>query len=204
MFGVTGQIMMGCERRTRGSMLGWSVAWLAGHCLGGVAIGALLGAVGARIPENWRTPLGAALAAVTLLWAATELGWMPLKMPQWQRQVQRRWILLLPPPLAALGFGLQLGSAVMTRITSMTVYALMSCVLLSGSPAAGAGWMAVFGLARAAIPLVAAPKLGSPKAALACAMRFDRRGWLARRAGAAVLVATAGALGWTYGRLLLG
>jgi sulfite exporter TauE/SafE len=206
MFGVTGQIMMGWRQQSKslaGHWFGWSLTWLSGHILGGAALGALLGYAGSRVPAHSRAPMGAGLAAMSLLWAAAELGWLALPMPQVQRQVQRPWILRLPPLLTALGFGVQLGSAVMTRITSMTIYALLCCAVLSGSASAGALWMGIFGLARAVIPLFVSLRLDSPRAALACAVRFAGFEPRARLAGAAVLLIAAGALGWTYGRQLL-
>ncbi len=206
MFGVTGQIMMGWRQQSKslaGRWLGWSLSWVFGHLLGGAALGAMLGYAGSYVPARFRIPMGAGLAAMSLLWAVAELGWLALPMPQLQRQVQRPWILRLPPLLTALGFGVQLGSAVMTRITSMTTYALLCCAVLSGSAAAGALWMGLFGLARAVIPLFVSLRLDSPRAALTCAVHFAGFEARARLAAAGVLLIAAGALGWTYGRQLL-
>jgi hypothetical protein len=148
----------------------WAALWVVGHGLGGAATGAALGALGGAL---WAPapPAGAAVLGLACLgWALAEFRWLRLPMPCWARQVPRGWMGRLPWGVVAVGYGLQLGSGVMTRIKVATTYAVLGCALLTGSPLWGAAVVAVFGLARSLPPGLSGPWLTSPAGAL----RFSR------------------------------
>src|ERR1019366_3100554 len=85
----------------------WSVLCLIGHGIGGVAVGAALGSVGGWLsPPPW---MAAVLGIACVFWAFQEVRLIPNGLPQWHRQVQRRWVGRLPWMLVALGYGVQLG-----------------------------------------------------------------------------------------------
>jgi hypothetical protein len=180
MFGVTGQRVF----NLRGdNVSGWSfvrsyllssVAWAGGHVAGGLAVGAALGWLGARLPLTETVLPLILLVTACLLGALHELRFIRLPMPQIPRQVPRSWLVRHPWNLAAIGFGMQLGSAVATRITNASTYVALGCALFSGSPLSGALILAAFGAVRSVPPLIFGPASASPTQALNFAVVFNR------------------------------
>src|SRR3954471_7191574 len=150
MFGVSGlrifQLTVasgqGWRPLVRLHYLSWTCCWLAGHVAGGMLIGGLLGTLGAR---RWAGAAGLGLLGLACLAGAVrELALVRVALPCWQRQVNRGWMWRLPWDLVALGYGLQLGSGVVTRIKLATTYAALGTACLSGSPVRGGLIMGVF------------------------------------------------------------
>src|SRR5205823_6188804 len=115
-----------------------AACWVAGHAAGGVACGAVLGLAGAALPAGAASQGFALLAIACFAWSLRQFQLLDFPMPQWRRQVTREWMLRLPWDVVALGYGFQLGSAVATRITVSTTYAVLGSALFTGSPIEGA------------------------------------------------------------------
>lgn len=141
----------------------WSVtavAYLVGSVVGGTAIGALLGAVSVGVRAV--VPLPAALLLLAVAAAAgvlADAGRLPL--PSWHRQVDEGWLTTYRGWVYGAGFGLQLGAAVLTIVTSAATYVVLAAAALSGSVAAGAAIGATFGFVRA-LPLFAFARVRTP------------------------------------------
>lgn len=182
MFGVTGMEYERLSHKKQNKFilnpyLGygiWSVFWLTGHILGGAAIGMILGGIGSFFPF-WLQSIGVVILALNcLVWALHQLQFIRLPMPQIYRQVAQTWMRWMPFNFVALGYGLQLGCGVATRIKITTTYALFFSALLSGSIIWGGLIMAAFGLVRGILPLCVGPFVASPQKSFAMALAFDR------------------------------
>jgi sulfite exporter TauE/SafE len=182
---------------------GWVLLWALGHLAGGAAVGAALGALGGLVWSPAPQSVLAVFSLACLAWALREFGGLRLPMPCWQRQVQRDWMCRLPWGVVALGYGLQLGSGVLTRIKTATTYAALACALLTGSPLWGGVVMATFGLCRALLPGLLGPWLTSPVEALHFSRTVDRYEPTVRRLNALVLLAAAVLLAAQTGESLL-
>jgi hypothetical protein len=178
--------------------------WIVGHAAGGAVIGALLGWAGSHLsgPAQW-AGLGA-LCLLCLIWALAELRLVSVPMPQWRRQVPRTWLGRLPWDIVALGYGVQLGSGIATRIKVTTIYAALACALLAGSASAGAAVMAVFGIIRALPALLAGPAVASPERSRRMAARVDAYAAAVTGVNAAALIGAGIALSWTLWSALPG
>jgi cytochrome c biogenesis protein CcdA len=175
MFGVSG-LRIDQSRRAGSSQWGiavayavWSAIWIGGHLAGGAVTGSVLGAVGHWIPLS---PAMAPwiLAAILALGGLHHLGIFHLPMPQLHRQVPRRWM-GWPPAWMAIGYGVQLGSAVSTRITNFATYAALAAAFLTRSPVQGAIAMMIFAFARALPAIFTGPIANSPQRSFALAFR---------------------------------
>ncbi|HSS10068.1 MAG TPA: hypothetical protein VLL25_09295, partial [Acidimicrobiales bacterium] len=143
--------------RARHNRWGLTVtAYVAGSVLAGVAVGILLGGLGAvfSLPAAAKAALLAVGALASIL---ADAGVIPL--PTLHRQVNEDWLNRYRGWVYGGGFGVQLGAGVATIVTSATVYLTLVGELLVGSAALGALIGATFGLVRAA-PLVI---LGRPR-----------------------------------------
>jgi cytochrome c biogenesis protein CcdA len=175
MFGVSG-LRIDQLRRTGTSRLGvaagyaaWSAIWIAAHLAGGALLGSVLGAVGSFVPLS----PGVApwiLVLVLAMGGLHHLGLVRLPMPQLHRQVARHWM-QWPLAWTALGYGVQLGSAVSTRITNFATYAALLASFLARSPAHGAMTMMMFAFARALPAVFTGPVAHSPQRSFALAFR---------------------------------
>jgi hypothetical protein len=87
------------------------------------------------------------------------------------------------------GFGLQLGTGVVTIVTGSITYVVWACAALSGSPAAGAFVGLTFGLVRA-LPLLLVHDVHDPSA-LRRFMGALERGFTPVRVAALAAQATA-------------
>lgn len=199
MFGVSGlryRLLLppgsagGASRRAAIGYGLWSLCWVTGHVAGGGLLGAALGWLGAGLSPGGRLVGVAVLSAGCLAGGLHQLGLIRLPMPQLHRQVPRTWTLRIPWGLVALGYGLQLGCGVATRIRVATTYVVLGCALLSGSAAAGALILGAFGAARSLLPVALGPRFACPRGALSFTLKFDtHEGRVGTLNGAALLAA---------------
>jgi hypothetical protein len=125
-----------------------------GAAAGGAALGGLLGAAGAPLPDG-RVALVVALG-IALAGAADEGGVGGLRIPTVHRQVDEGWLDRYRGWVYGVGYGFQLGLGVTTVVTTSAVYLTWALALLSGSGPAGALVGLVFGLTRGLAPLTTA------------------------------------------------
>lgn len=169
----------------------WAVtttAYAAGCLLGGATTGAVLGAVGAALPDLPVLPLA---ALVCLLAVAIDLA--PVRVPSGRRQVDEDWLSRYRGWVYGVGYGYQLGLGVVTVVTSAATYALLALAVLTQSATAGLLLGAVFGLARA-VPALLLRRATSPGHLRHLAAQLERQAPLAGRATAGVLAAGAAVL----------
>lgn len=184
MFGVSGlryQQLMGRSRtgtrrlRARLAIALWAVCWVTGHVAGGLFLGAALGLLGLLIPAGARPAALGGMVVLCLAAALHQLKLFRLPLPQLHRQVPRTWLAWWPGEMVALGYGLQLGCGVATRIKVASTYVVLGCALLSGSATAGALLLGLFGGARSVLPVLLAPQAASPRSSLLLALSFDEQ-----------------------------
>ncbi len=139
-----------------------TTAYVLGSMLGGAAVGTLAGTLGLLLPlESARVApaalvlLAAAAAAAVLV----EAGLLP-PLPTVRRQVDEDWLHRYRGWVYGVGFGVQLGFALATIVTSPTVYLTVALAAFTGTPAAGATVGVAFGLARA-VPVLAMRRVTS-------------------------------------------
>ena len=164
-------------------------AYVVASTIGGVAMGALLGTVGALLSLDhggWPILVGGALALV-----ATALD-LAGRLPTMRRQVDETWLNRYRDWVYGAGFGLQLGVGAMTIVTSASLYLTWIVELLSG-PAVGALVGVSFGLSRA-LPLVGTAHITTADVLRQAQRRWHERLPLARRATIAVEAAAGVAL----------
>lgn len=190
--------------RGRGSRWWLTVsAYVVGSVLGGLATGAAFGVLGAvtvgalEVSTSVRlVVLGLALLAGLAL----DLRIGGLKLPTIHRQVDEEWRTRYRGWVWGLGFGLQLGTGVVTIVTTSTAYVTWLAAALTGSVGGGAVVGLVFGLARA-LPVFSVAGVRRPDQLLRVDGVLTRLAGPARRAtymagtalAAAVLV---GAVKW--------
>jgi hypothetical protein len=172
--------------RARGNR--WAVTattYVVGSLLGGITIGALLGALGSLGRASlWAAAVVCAVAAVSDV-----VG----RLPTAHRQVDEDWLTRYRSWVYAGGFGFQLGLGVVTIVTSAATYAALALALLSGRFVTGALIGGCFGLVRA-LPLLALHDAKTPERLHAVASRLEVLSGRASAATAAVLAAGAIAL----------
>ena len=145
--------------RGRGRRWGWTVTlYIVSSTIAGTTIGAAMGLAGAGLaPFVSGTVRVGCLAAAVALGIALDRRAFGLSLPTPRRQVNEEWLSRYRGWVVGVGFGAQLGSGVVTIVTSSTSYAALLAALLSASPAAGAAIGATFGALRGASVLLAAP-----------------------------------------------
>jgi hypothetical protein len=140
--------------RGRNSTWGVTVgALLIGSVAGGAGAGVVAGSIGSLLRRPLRLPGGAAPVLLLGLVAAglvMDSGLFGAKVPGPRRQVNEDWLRRYRGWVYGLGFGLQLGSGVVTVVSISAVYSLIAAAFLSGSPAWGAVIGGSFGAVRAA------------------------------------------------------
>lgn len=152
---------------------------------GGMTTGAVLGALGEVLPVP-----AAAVAGLVLLAAALDLLG---RVPSGRRQVDEDWLTRYRAWVYATGFGWQLGTGVLTIVTSAATYAWLAVLLLLGLPG-GVVVGGAFGLVRA-LPLLLGRTASTPDRLRDLARRLDRgRGWAQRLTPAALLLGGLGLL----------
>jgi hypothetical protein len=180
--------------RARGHRWSRTVAWyVTGSVAGGALLGAASGAVGA-VMRATVSPSSTVLAALVLaaagVAAVMELGILGARVPSTRRQVDEDWLGRYRPWVYAGGFGVQLGLAVVTIVTTATVYLVIVLAVLSGSFAAALLIGATFGLARA-LPILVVRNVSDPGSLRGALRRVQSRATAARHAALASLVGLA-------------
>ena len=166
-----------------------------GSVVGGMGAGASAGLLGSALALVWRPGPGATavllagLAALAGMFDSRSLGW---KLPTVRRQVDEEWLTRYRGWVVGLGYGVQLGAAVTTIVTSASVYLLLAVALLTAAPVAGAVVGATFGLARA-LPVYGARRVTSPQRLATASRRLDAWAPHAARTTAVVLWVVAAA-----------
>jgi hypothetical protein len=134
--------------RSRGFSWGLTAAAFS---VGAIATGALGGAVGGAIgsltPDGtWREAVALGLLLVALTFDATPLR---RHLPTIRRQVNEDWMARYRGWVYGLAFGAQLGTGLVTVVTSAAIYAAALGAVLCGTVGAGAVVGAAFGATRA-------------------------------------------------------
>src|SRR3954447_3018177 len=117
--------------RARGNR--WPVTaavYVVASTVGGLLIGALLGAAGSLLDVS------ALVAAV--LCAAAAVADLLHRLPTIHRQVDEDWLTRYRGWVYGAGYGVQLGLGVVTIVTSAATYAALGLCVLSGSVLTGA------------------------------------------------------------------
>src|SRR5438445_13749677 len=122
--------------------------FVAGSLLGGMMLGAVAGAIGRVVIPDRPTVVVAALAACALAGALLDAGVSGVRLPTIKRQVDDRWLRKYRGWVYGLGFGVQLGAALTTIVSSAAVYLMVGAAIGTRSIAAGASIGAVFGIFR--------------------------------------------------------
>ena len=136
--------------RSRRSRWGITVAaFVIGSAMAGAATGTVAGALGVPIgtilPASIRA---AALVAFIALGVLLDLRVLGVSLPSVHRQVNEQWLNRYRGWVYGVGFGAQLGTGVMTVVSTSAVYSMLASAALSASPAWGALIGASFGLMR--------------------------------------------------------
>ena len=180
-----------------------ATAYTLGSTAGGALIGAALGGIGALLvalvpalgtvlsPGRLLVVLGVLL----LLGAFLDAGWIPVRLPSWQRQVDERWLTTYRGWVYGAGFGVQLGAAVLTIVSTTATYAMLLTALLSAEVATGAAIGATFGLVRA-VPLLTTRSVRTPEQLRELHVRIEQvTAAVSRATVVALLVLGSAALG---------
>ena len=153
----------------RGRRRRWGVtapAYVLGSVLGGLAVGLLAGALGrgllAVVDLSTTARLAVLLAALALA-VVLDLRVAGLRTPGPKRQVNEEWLDVYREWVYGVGFGAQLGAAVLTQVATAAVWVMLLAAALTGSLLGGAVVGLVFGAARA-VPLVLTRRVHTPDA----------------------------------------
>jgi sulfite exporter TauE/SafE len=171
--------------------------YVIGSTLGGLAIGALAGLIGAGLAQLDLSPSVWLIAAAAVCLVAAGWDSSGSRPPSWKRQVDETWLPRYRGWVIGGGFGAQLGFGVVTIVSSTSVYAALLLAALTTSFWGGLAIGATFGLARA-LPLLTVRGVQTNEALAALHRRVGTMAPLVRRStvgvlglAAAVLVATA-------------
>ena len=143
----------------RGRRSTWGVtvtAFALGAVVAGAAAGAILGLLGAvaGVGEASTRARVAILAGAVVVAIAIDASGR--RVPGPRRQVDERWLDRYRGWVYGLGYGSQLGLAVLTVVSSAATYVALMAALLSASPVQGAIILGCFGAVRGVTPLAAA------------------------------------------------
>jgi sulfite exporter TauE/SafE len=184
--------------RGRGST--WWVtafAYVAGSLITGLAVGGSLGSLGGSVTGD--APPGArlvVLGAIVASGLALDLGVFGSRLPTVRRQVDEAWRTRYRGWVWGLGYGAELGTGVVTIVTTSTVYAAWASAILSGGLLAGAAIGGAFGLSRA-LPIFSVVGIRRPDQLLRIDAVLTRLAGPARRAtyAAGLVLASAAIVG---------
>jgi hypothetical protein len=176
----------------RGRMRRWgtTTAWyLAGSIVGGAAIGAIAGGLGAALGRAGLSTFVACLIASAGCLAAAVLDSRRIRPPSWRRQVDENWLGRYRGWVIGGGFGVQLGFGIVTIVSTASLYAALLLGLLTGSFWGGLAVGTTFGLVRA-LPLLTVHRVRSREALAELHRRVGTLAPPARVATVGVLAAT--------------
>jgi hypothetical protein len=122
--------------------------FVVGSVLGGMTIGAAFGLLGAVALPAAPVVDGVVIVVLAVVGAALDARIAGLRLPTITRQVDERWLQKYRGWVYGLGFGFQLGTGVMTIVSSAAVYLMVAAALLTRSVAGGVVIGAVFGTVR--------------------------------------------------------
>ena len=180
--------------RSKGNRFGVTAAFhIVGAAVGGALLGLVFGAAGAVLAEVVGEPVRLALLLVVVV-AAAVLETAGRRPPSWRRQVNEVWLTTYRGWVYGGGFGVQLGAALATIVTSPLTYVMAAAALLVGSVAGGVVIGATFGLARG-LTLLAASRVRQPSDLVRLHRALARNGPRVSRLGSVALVACAVVLG---------
>jgi hypothetical protein len=146
--------------RARGNRWGWTVAaYTVAASVAGALVGAAGGTVGRAVGIGGRWP-AVVLGGVAIAAGIADLA-VPGRVPTSGRQVDEDWLARYRGWVYGFGFGAQLGTGVMTVISSATVFAWLAATVVSGSAGGGAIVGAAFGAARS-LPFAAVARVRVP------------------------------------------
>jgi hypothetical protein len=173
----------------RGRQAHWAVtvtAFMLGATSAGGAAGGLLGAAGAlTLPDGADVRVRLGVLAVALV-AAVALDARAERVPGPRRQVNEGWLDEYRGWVYGLGYGAQLGTGIVTVVSSAATYVTLLAAFLTRDPMGGAAVVGCYGLLRGLQPVLTA-RVQSPAALIALHRRLDRwraAGW---RFGVALL-----------------
>ncbi len=133
--------------RGRGNRWSLTVTWLAmGTLMGGASLGAVLGALGKVLPVTLDE--SGYLSAMALAGVAAAVWDLKVRRFPIRRQVNEDWLSVFRPWVYGLGYGLQLGAAIVTAVNTALVPMFMLAALLTRDPASGLLIGAAFGATR--------------------------------------------------------
>lgn len=138
--------------RARNNRWGFTVVWyLLGTAIAGGAMGVALGFAGSILPSgSWA--LGA-VAVAALVGLVFDLGIGGTRLPSIHRQVNEAWLGSYRSWVYGLGFGFQLGTGVITIVTTAVIYVVWVVAFLSGSLLVGGLVGLAFGTIRGSVIL---------------------------------------------------
>ena len=180
------------ERAKGNSWASTAAAYIAGSAIGGALLGVLLAPLAVlvgRVDDGVRL----LLAAVVLVVAAL-LDAFSVTIPTIHRQVDENWLNAYRGWVYGAGFGIQLGFALVTIITSWSTWAVIALAVLTGTWWGAIAVAAVFGLSRGLV-LLAARSADTPTTLADLHTRIARSAPRAARATRIGLAALGGAAG---------
>lgn len=176
-----------------------ATAYIIASGLAGLMVGTTLGTVGSwAVGSLGEATRLAALGILAVLGQAMDLRWFGLRLPTVHRQVNEDWMARYRGPVFGAGFGFQLGTGVVTVVTTSLIYLTLAAEFLSGAAAAGALIGTVFGLSRA-LPILAVLGVRDPASLSRVQSALAR--WQAPIKGVAIAVQST--LAVTVGLVLL-
>jgi len=179
--------------RSKGNRYGvTATAHIVGAALGGALLGVVAGLVALGLGHALGPrPREAVLLAVVVVAAALELAGR--RPPSWRRQVNEVWLTTYRGWVYGGGFGVQLGAALVTIVTSPLTYVMVAAAALVGSFPAAVVVAATFGLARGAT-ILASSRVRDQDALVRLHRRLVRLGPPVARVASVAMVACAVAL----------
>lgn len=135
------------ERSRNNRFATTATAYLLASVAGAVTMAALAASIGAVVS----VPDGAALwvlAGGIGLGLAADMGLGGLSVPSWHRQVNERWLDTYRGWVVGLGFGFQLGTGVLTIVTTSAVWSTWLAAALADSWVGALTIGVAFGLVR--------------------------------------------------------
>jgi hypothetical protein len=166
------------SERAKGNSYRSTASWFV---VGAVAGGATLGAVMAALAAGVRSfhlsagALGVSALAAALVAAVSDSGGAGLRVPIHRRQVNERWLDQYRSWVYGAGFGWQIGTGLMTYITTAAVYLMVVLGALSTSPVVALAIGCGFGLCRGLAVFLTA-RITNPTALRAFHRRFTEVG----------------------------
>ena len=171
----------------------WTVTvgyFVLGSALGGLALGALLGAAGTLLPFS-ASASAIVLLLLVLVGGLVDGGVLGPRLPTVRRQVDDSWLHRYRSWVYGLGFGFQLGLGVVTVVGTSAVYVTFAASVLARSPVGGGVIGLLFGLARS-LPILSVAGVTSADRLFPLHARLERSAPVSRRWASALQVGIGG------------